>query len=178
MLESLQNLRQVGTVTRSTPLICKRLAKGANADTGNVILELGAGDGVITKHILEMLPQQSKLLALEINPKFCDQLRKINDDRLVVIQDSAEKISSHLKAQDIDKVDGVVSTLPLVGMPRDLGRSIVNSCYSVMKSGSSYSQIHYSMNMRKIYKEVFDEVKIGWEVRNVPPAFVFICKKR
>lgn len=67
-LQGLLNFNQIGTVTRSGPAMCRQMAAGIPANSKYVI-ELGAGDGVITPYLLDVLPPDAKLLSFEINPE-------------------------------------------------------------------------------------------------------------
>ena len=53
--EGLKNLKTIGSVARSSKYLCKGMIKHVDFKTANVIVELGAGDGVITKHILSLI---------------------------------------------------------------------------------------------------------------------------
>jgi len=48
--------------------MCRQMAAGIPANSKYVI-ELGAGDGVITPYLLDVLPPDAKLLSFEINPE-------------------------------------------------------------------------------------------------------------
>lgn len=176
--ESLKNLKTVGTVTRSSKYLCKGAIKPINFSKANTIVELGAGDGVITKHILKKMKPTAKLLAFEINPLFCETMRKIEDPRLHVIQDSAEHIEAYLKSIHATEADYIVSALPFVSLPKELGKKIVNTSYQHLKKGGLYMQVHYSLVTKSLYEEVFDEVDVNFVPLNVPPAFVLVCKKK
>ena len=82
--ESVKNLKTVGTITRSSKYLCKGMIKPVDFSKAKVLVELGAGDGVVTKHILENMRKDAKLLAFELNPKFCEQIREIQDERLII----------------------------------------------------------------------------------------------
>jgi len=107
--ESLRNLKTVGTVTRSSPFLCKGMIKPVDFKKADVIIELGGGDGVVTKHILRAMKPDAKLLTFEVNGHFCNIIREIKDDRLHVIEDSAEHLEAHLKKHGIKKVDYIIS---------------------------------------------------------------------
>ena len=94
--EGLRNLKTVGTVTRSSKHLCKGMIKHVDFQHARLIVELGAGDGVITKHILRNMHPDARLMAFEVHPKFCESLRRIRDKRLIVVEDSAEKLDEYL----------------------------------------------------------------------------------
>ncbi len=175
--ESIRNLKTVGTFTRSSAFLCKSMVKHVDFENAKTIVELGAGDGVITKHILENMKQDAILLTFEVNKKFCDRLRQINDKRLVVVEDSAENMSKYLTQHNVQHIDFIISAIPFVALPDELGLSIVNECYKYLKLGGSFIQVHYSLLAKKLYQKVFGNVDINFVPINIPPAFVLVSKK-
>ena len=176
--ESLKNLRTVGTFTRSSQYLCKQMVKHVDFEHANVIVELGAGDGVITKHILKRMKKDSILLAFEVNGKFCEKLRNINDPRLIVVEDSAEKLGEYLNKQQADHIDFIVSAIPFVALPDELGLSIVQKCHHYLKKDGFFIQVHYSLIAKKLYENAFQNVDINFVPLNIPPAFVLVSEKK
>lgn len=176
--EGLKDLKTVGTITRSSRYLCKNMIKHINFQEADLIVELGGGDGVITRFILDKMKPNAKLLVFEVNPKFCDILRNIGDDRLVVAEDSAEKLEDYLDRLGAGKVDYVVSALPFVALPKELGLDIVSKCHQFMKQGGRYVQVHYSLLTKKLYQTVFGNVDVNFVPLNVPPAFVLVSEKK
>lgn len=170
--ESIRNLKTVGTVTKSSPSLCKGAAKEVDYTTSKWIVELGAGDGVITKHILKAMAPDARLMVFEVNESFCDQLREIDDDRLVVVQDGAQRLAHYLDKHQFEKLDAVVSAIPFVIFSEKDARSIITECRDHMKQGAPYIQVHYSLVARKMYREIFGNVKTKFIPFNIPPAFV------
>ena len=175
--ESLKNLKTVGTITRSSKYLCKGMIKPVDFDKAKVIVELGAGDGVITEHILKHMRKDCKLLAFEVNKKFCDQMRQINDDRLIVIEDTAEKLGEYLDKHNLGKADYVISAIPFVSFPEELARSIIKTSKDHMKKNALFIQVHYSLLTKKIYQSIFGNVDVSWVPLNIPPAFVLVSEK-
>ncbi|MEM1215016.1 MAG: ribosomal RNA adenine dimethylase, partial [Bacteroidota bacterium] len=73
--EGLRNMRTVGTVTPSSRFLCESMLKGIDFSKAKFLVELGAGDGVVTKHILKRMRPDARLLAFEVQPDFCELLR-------------------------------------------------------------------------------------------------------
>ncbi len=177
--ESLKNIRTIGTITRSSKYLCKSMVGQIEYKKGQVIVELGAGDGVITRHILKNMKEDSILISFEVNKLFCEKIRStIKDDRLVVVEDSAEKLGEYLKKQNVEYADIVISAIPFVSLPDELGLSIITACKKYMKLGGRFVQVHYSMLAKKFYPKIFGNVNISFVPLNIPPAFVFVCEKR
>ncbi len=175
--ESLRNFKTVGTVTRSSRYLCQAVVKNADLSKAKVVVELGAGDGVMTRHLLNAMHQDAILISLEINPIFCEQMAQIDDHRLRIVNDSAEHLPEILIKYGLGKVDSVISALPFSVFPEELARTIVEVSCDVLKDQGKFVQIHYSLKTRNLYREVFGNVKTGFEVRNIPPAFVLLCTK-
>ncbi len=176
--ESLKNLKTVGTITRSSKYLCKGMIKPVDFTEAKVIVELGAGDGVVTSHILSAMNPDAKLLAFELNSKFCEQMRQeIKDDRLIIIEDDANKLEHYLEINGLEKADAIISALPFTIIPEDITYSIINACKDNMKKGGTYVQIHYSLIPKKYYKNVFGNIDISFIPINVPPAWVMVSKK-
>ncbi len=176
--EGLRNLQTVGTLTRSSKHLCKGMIKHIDFDQAKVIVELGAGDGVITKHILRHMRPDAKLLAFEVNSRFCDQMRAIQDERLIVIEDSAEHIGKYLEQAGAQEIDFVISAIPFVALPKELGRLIVSKAHQYLKKSGLYIQVHYSLVMKPLYSTIFGNVDTNFVPLNVPPAFVLVSQKR
>ncbi|GJM31081.1 MAG: phospholipid N-methyltransferase [Saprospiraceae bacterium] len=176
--EGLKNLKTVGTLTRSSKYLCKNMVKHVNFDDAELIVELGAGDGVITKYILEGMTGKTRLLTFEVNSRFCEELRDINDDRLVVAEDSAENLGKHLEQLGTNKVDYIISAIPFVALPKELGYTIIQECFNHLKKGGLFIQVHYSLLSKNVYENIFGNVDINFVPINVPPAFVLVSEKR
>lgn len=178
LVEGLKDLKTVGTITRSSNSLCKNMIKHVNFQDADLIVELGAGDGVITRFILEKMKPDARLLVFEINPRFCTILREIGDERLVVAEASAEDIEDFMQDLNAVKVDYVISALPFVALPKALGFDIVGKCHRFLKQGGRYVQVHYSLLSKKLYQGIFGNVDVNFVPLNVPPAFVLVCEKR
>ncbi len=176
--EGLKNLRTTGTITRSSPSLCRAAIEGINFQEAKVIVELGAGDGVITRHILRQLRPDGMVLAFEVAADLCEDMRAIGDPRLIVVQDSAEQIQAYLQAHQLGQADAVVSAIPFAILPPAVGKKIVAAAHDCLKPAGRYQQLHYSLKTKNYYREAFGNVHTRWVPWNLPPAFVLSCVKQ
>lgn len=174
--EGLRNLRTVGTITRSSRFVSSRMASFVDFSKALHIAELGAGDGVITRHILKRMRPDATLYAFEVLPSMADELRQIKDERLVILQDSAEFIGEHLDRLKVGQVDAMISAIPFVALPTELGIRILKNCHQRIKPGGKFIQIHYSLLAKRLYEKIFGNVRIYFEPRNLPPAFILVSE--
>lgn len=166
-----------GTIAPTSKFTSKKMLSNIRFEQAEIIVELGAGDGSITKHILSKMHKNTRLLSFEIDPVLCGILKeKVSDNRLTVINDSAEFLVDYLHKMGYEKADYVVSGIPFVMIPEELGDRILKAAKSILSKEGCFIQFHYSLIPKKRYKRIFDELDINLEMRNLPPAFVYVCK--
>ena len=175
--ESIKNMKTVGTVTPSSRFLCKAMLKGIDFSKATLIVELGAGNGVLTRHILKRMRPDAKLLTFEVQANFCVLLRRIDDDRLVVIEDSAEHLAEYLAEFGREKADHIISAIPFVILPKELAKSIVATCRNHLAPNGRFAQVHYSTILKSMYEDVFPRVNVNFTPLNIPPAFIFHCSR-
>jgi phospholipid N-methyltransferase len=145
----------------------------------SVVLELGAGDGVITEQLLGRILPDSQLLVFEVNPVFMEVLKtNFSDERMALLHDSAENMGVHLNEKKIEHVDYVVSGIPFAVLPNELAEQIIDECLEWLRPGGKFIQFHYSPHMIPFYKKKFGNGKINFVPWNIPPAFVVSCVKK
>lgn len=174
--EGIRNIKTVGTITRSSPYLCKQMIRHVNFDRARVLVELGAGDGVITRHILNQMDSDCKLFVFEVNDHFCKILRTIDDKRLIVIEDSAENLDKHLQKHGFTEVDHIISAIPFVVVPDNVSYGILGQCKSLLKHGGKFIQVNYSLLKKRMYIRVFGNVTVGFVPFNFPPAFILVSE--
>jgi phospholipid N-methyltransferase len=176
--EFLKDRQMVGAIHPSTRFLGERMLENINFDETKLIVELGPGTGVFTDLIIEKMHADAKLLVFELNDEFYDHLHKRIDDRRVqIIHDSAEYIEKYLSEEEQQKVDAVISSLPLTVFPDSLRKKVVDVAYDCLKENGVYRQFQYSLHARKLLESKYKKVRIGFTVRNFPPAFIYSCYK-
>lgn len=175
--QGLKHMKDIGALAPTSKYASKAMLKHIDFQKAKIIVEYGAGDGVITKHILNAMQADAKLLAFEINPVFCEQLRKIKDNRLIIIEDSAEKLPDHLAEQNATEADYILSALPITVLPKAVVKSILNTSWEYLAYGGNYIQINYSWLANRLYKSVFGDLNYDLVVFNFPPALISVGTK-
>ena len=177
--ESFKHMRTTGAVARSSKYLVREMMQPINFTRAKVIVELGAGDGVLTVELLNRMSPNALLLCFEINVEFCKILRgAIDDPRFILIEDSAEHLEKHLKTYGFKEADYIISAIPFSALPIDLVNSIVGNCHKALKNKGLYIQYHYTSFIQRIYRKFFGNVDIVFVPLNIPPAFVMICEKK
>ena len=178
LIESFRNIRTTGAVARSSKYLVREMMQPISFADAKVIIELGAGDGVLTVELLNRMSPQSLLLCFEINTEFCKILRgAIDDPRFILIEDSAEHLEEYLQKHGFKEADYIISAIPFISLPNELVYRIVSVCHKVLKNKGLYIQYHYSSFIQKMYRKFFDHVEVEFVPLNIPPAFVMVCHK-
>lgn len=176
-LRLIKSFKTSGTITPSSPRLIQRLLSPINFGSARCIVELGPGNGCVTKAILEKLHPDCLLICFELNSAFIEQLELIADPRLRIVNACASSIRQELDKHGIEAVDHVVSSLPLALIDADMVDTILCSVGNNLKPGGYFQQYQYTLKNYSDMKPRFSDVKLRFTLRNVPPAFVYECMK-
>ena len=176
--EFFKNPKQIGAIIPSSKFLAEKLVKAGNLENAKVIIELGAGTGIITGKILELMPKDAILLAFEINSSLSRHIEEnIKDERLKVINDDARHIIEHINKLGFQCADCVISGLPLAVFSKEETLQILDAVDNCLSEKGKYVQFQYSISDMQALKKVFPKVNINFEMRNIPSAFVYVCSK-
>ena len=178
--EVFRNFAPTAAVLPSWTPLARAMVAPLPLEQAEVVLEFGAGTGPMTRALLARMPRTAKLLAFEVNPRFCEFLNNtIEDRRVEVINLPAQDAHGLLRQRGIHRVDGVVSTLGLTLMPAEMPGAIYQNLMPFLDERSVLTQVQYLHRwgvgsfLRKRFGAVSHEA-VWW---NVPPAGFFICKR-
>jgi phospholipid N-methyltransferase len=175
--EVLKSGGTIGALSPSSSYLTEKMLKPIHFDNARCIVEFGPGTGVFTYKLLEKMRPDSKLLTFEINPAFHEELMSIQDSRLIVINDSAEKIDHYLTLHQQEKADYIVSSLPFAMIPDAVVDNILANSFEALSPKGKFIQFQYSLNALSKLKAIYSKVKINFTFLNLPPAFIFICSR-
>jgi phospholipid N-methyltransferase len=162
----LRHPKQLGTFTESGRVLAREMADEVVGCS--CVVEFGPGTGPVTREILKRLPQDGALICFEINPDFCRDLTRICDRRLRVINDDALNCRKY-----VEDPDCVVSGLPLTLFDRWAKERILE----ISSRSKTYIQLQYAPVLNKEIRQYFSDVRLKFVPRNIPPAFVYVCRR-
>jgi phospholipid N-methyltransferase len=188
-LEALSDFRSVASVAPSSRYLVRAMLRPLPLEKARVVVELGCGTGVMTRALLKQLPPDAKLLAFEINPRFTRYLRlTVPDPRLVLIDNSAETVRQELQQRGFEQADAVLSSLGLAFMPEQERDAFLGDLGSLLSDKGVFTQYHYvhgmqfqngqlgRFDMPRLLHRHFRTVERTIVWRNLPPAYVFVCR--
>lgn len=171
-LNAIKNLKQTGSLFRSSNTLANKLIETLNPDKKLNIVELGAGNGIITKHILKKISENSALHTFEINENFIDNLNKIEDGRLKIYNTCVSNLDNFFPNKD---VDFVISSLPLANIDESFKKQLLVNIKKILKPNGRLIQYQYSKKDFKLLKHNFPNTSTSLCVKNLPPAFIYNC---
>lgn len=173
----IRNPDLVGSVIPSSRFLERRIIETGDVAHADVVVELGPGTGGTTRAILQALPAEGRLLAIEIDPKFAERLRRIPDSRLLVYTGSAADIRKALDEYGLPSADIVFSGIPFSTMPRELGLSILESVWESLAPGGRFVAYQFRDRVAVLGRKLFGHPEVEMEVLNIPPTRVFHWQK-
>lgn len=176
-IKLIRNIRTTGMVSPSSSRLIDHMLAPIDFESATCIVELGPGNGCITRRLLEMMREDAILICLEVNNDFVAQLNAINDPRLKVYNACASSVPAILQEMNLSEVDHVVSSLPLAIMDKKVINAVLESARENLRPGGHFLQYQYSLKNFEDVRPVFSNAKIRFTVRNMPPAFIYECTK-
>lgn len=174
----LEHPKQIGSVIPSSKFLIKELLKNVDFRNSTCIVEYGPGTGCITQEILKKARKDARVFCFEINRELCKYLQdNITDERLTIINDSAENIKKHLKRHNLSRVDYVISGMPFSTVPRATKYRIIQETKNSLNKNGKFVIYQFLNNFKKHLYGYFPKVSTKWIPLNIPPCFVYICER-
>jgi phospholipid N-methyltransferase len=169
--------RMLGSIVPSSRFLIRQLLQPVDWSQARVIVEYGPGVGVITSEVLRRMRPDAMLIAIETNPAFVRYLRdSIKDERLHVVQASAEAVDEILRRYGQSNASYVISGIPFSTIPAPVRESILLKTCEVLKPGGSFLVYQFSTRVLQDLRRIFRYVRRQFEPLNVLPAHLFFCQ--
>lgn len=176
-LELLLKDRFVATVSPSSEFVIRRVLKALDLRHARLVVEYGPADGVITKPILDHLPADAQLIAIERNGEFFERLKKIQDPRFHPVHGDVRDIESHLRRFGVAHADRVVSGIPFSYLTPEERLALLTTTAARLNPHGRFVAYQVTTHLIPLLKKHFRDVDTQFEIRNVPPHFVFTAFK-
>lgn len=167
----------VASIVPSSPFVGRRVARAAGADSAGVLVELGAGTGGVTGALLEAMPADARLIAVERSSEMLRALEGIDDSRLELVHGCASTIPDVLAERGLDHADAVVSGIPFSYLPEDRVRKIAPAIRDCLAPGGRFVAYQVTNRVVDYMQPLMGPPAVEIEVRNVPPLRVYTWQK-
>ena len=145
----------VGAIMPSSKFLARNIVNFINFKRKNlVIIEYGPGTGPFTAEIVKKLKDGDKLLLIEQNKKFIENLvQKYNRyQQLTIIEGSVSNVKTILEENKIKQVDYIVSGIPFSSIPKEVTLDIMENTQSIMNNQSLFITFQYLNYLKGILR--------------------------
>jgi phosphatidylethanolamine/phosphatidyl-N-methylethanolamine N-methyltransferase len=167
--------RRVGAIAPASRALAQAIAREVSRVGPELLLEIGAGTGAITQALAALGPPPDRFFVVERDPGLVRHLHH-RFPRAEVLHACATQL--HALPLPVAGSLVLVSSLPLMSMPRDEGRRCVQSMLTLLERQPNARLLQYTYAARHV--RPFDQLPPGWRWRrvttvwaNLPPATVW-----
>ena len=169
--------RMLGSIVPSSRFLIRQLLQPIDWAQARVIVEYGPGVGGITAEILRRMRPDATLIAIETNPEFVSFLRSYTEDeRLHVVEASAEAVVEILRQHGHEKADYIISGIPFSTISAPVRERILRKTRSALQPRGAFLVYQFSTRVLQDLQRIFYVVRRQFEPLNVLPAYLFFCR--
>ena len=175
--EYFKDPKKTGSITPASKYLTNKMLKTINFSKDLIILEFGAGNGVFSQSIINKKNKNTKLIIIEFNKKFCEELiiKFGNIDNVFIINDDVLNLKNILKELNIERVDYIISSLPFLSLGEDFTEKILQLVKFYLKD--EFILFQYTNVIFKNLKKYFPNIEKEFVFKNIPPAIIFRTKQ-
>jgi phospholipid N-methyltransferase len=167
---------KIASLAPSSHWVAQCMLRGIDFDNCEVVIELGAGTGAVTASLVKASQGRCRTIIVERDLEFFKRLKERFPAAEIVAGD-ALKLPQILKKRGIDKIDHVLSTLPINWLPDEQRIDLLsNICQHLDAEGSFRQLTHLPWAREAIFQQYFASVTCPIVLRNLPPAGCYVCR--
>lgn len=169
--------KAVASVAPSTKFVVKRVLKALDLGGAKVVVEFGPAEGVMTRQILDLLGPDAVVIAIERNENFVSAVRRIKDKRLRVVHGDVQDVARIVQDNGFSSVDRVVSGIPFSFFDPAGRHRLLAAISGMLAPKGRFIAYQFTTHLIPLLKQYFSKVDHEFEIRNLPPHFVFTSHK-
>lgn len=171
-----RNPKYVGSMIPSSSFLARKMVAPIQWNHIQSIAELGAGTGAITRYIKPRVTKSTNVLLFEMDAKMRRILQLEFPD--FDCHANALNLTGILDQKGIGQLDCMISGLPFFNFSPELRNLLLDQITRSLKPGGLFIAFQYSLQMKKALSDAFEIANIDFTPFNLPPAFVYVCRKR
>ncbi|MEQ9409326.1 MAG: methyltransferase domain-containing protein [Fuerstiella sp.] len=168
----------VASLAPSSRFLARRICDMTQIELADCIIELGPGDGSITRRLLSEMPPIARVLAVELVAEMAEVLQAIDDDRLIVEHADAQALTTLRTKHGIDRADVIVSGIPFSNLDTEQAHQIMEAVFQALKPGGMFIAYQFRDQINGLAQQYFGEPEISFVPLNFPPLHVYRWTKR
>lgn len=184
-LQFISQPQAVASIAPSSQALGDVMMDHGRVAEADFVVEFGPGTGAITQVICRTLKPGAGFLAVEMNPKFVELIRK-HYPEVSVVEDNAVNTRKHMEQLGVTHCDVLISGLPFAAFDDGVQAGLLDAAYDLLRPGGrfvTFTYIHSPFlprgnRFRDKLRDRFGSVErtpIVW--RNLPPAFAYVATK-
>ena len=175
--EFLKHPRQIGSIIPSSRFLEQRILEAAGIATVKTVVELGSGTGGMTRAILREMPQNARLLSIEINPHFHTLVSSIRDDRLIAHLGNACGLKEIISMYGLSAPEALISGIPFSTMKHNEASQVIEAISSLLASNGRFVAYQVSKRVESLCRPFLGSGQMMVELLNIPPMRVYRWNK-
>lgn len=161
----------VGSVCESSPYLTRALVAGIPRGKEGLIVDLGAGTGVVTRQLLQQGCSPDRIVAVEKAPALARIIRRTWPGLQVMAGDAVDALAALRRSGA--PVSAVISSLPLRLFPVGTVSDMLHAVQALLPEGGRLIQYSYALWMRfPLRGQNLHPVSRTFVFGNLPPARV------
>ena len=170
------NPLRTGAIMPSGRPLAEALARQIDGRTEGMVVELGAGTGIVTEAIIDSGVRPERMLVVEYDSRMAEHLRR-RLRGIRVVEGNASRLGEIAREASITRVAAVVSSLPFLFMNVRQQCAILRSAFRLMANEGPFVQFTYGP-VQPVSEPIVRRLKLGvsradhvW--LNLPPATIW-----
>jgi phospholipid N-methyltransferase len=164
----------IGSVIPSSPALVAAMLAPVDWKPVRLFVEYGPGLGTFTRPVLDRLPPDAMLIAIDTNEGFVRHLTaEIADRRFRAVHGSAADVRRIIAGYGFAQADYILSGLPFSTLPEGVDEAIARETRLALRPGGTFLVYQYSQRVRRLLERHFDRIESGLEWLNIPPCRMF-----
>jgi phosphatidylethanolamine/phosphatidyl-N-methylethanolamine N-methyltransferase len=161
----------IGSMVPSGQHLARAIADQIDMHSDRPIIELGGGTGSVTKALLATGMDATRLVVIELDMHLCTLLRQ-RFPQVHIVHGDASQLVDLLNPLGIQSACSVVSSLPMLSLPRRTRDSIIRQSLHLLGEKGRFIQFTYGLGSPLADFNLDGRVAARiW--RNFPPASVW-----
>jgi ornithine lipid N-methyltransferase len=169
----------IASIAPSSRWLSRTTVRNIAWDRVDTLIELGAGTGPITRVLAERARPECRVIVVERDPDFARLLRQRfgSLSNFEIVEGDVRELAPILAELGIDRVDHVISGLPVPSFPRELRDALIRMVRTILRPEGTFNQItEIPWVYWPFYRRYFDHVQFAFEPRNLPPSGAYFCR--
>ena len=170
----------VGAIAPSGKGLTQKMMEPIDFENAACIVEYGPGTGAFTAELYARKRPETRLILIEQNLNFYSTIsKKYRGKKYVnIFHGSAEYVEDFLSHFGLEHADYVVSGLPFTSLPKTVSDQILAATTRILGTEGRFITFQYSRVKEKLFRKYFDIEEALYTKKNIPPAYVYICKNK